>query len=148
MKRIIVSVLLLTAPLAAKEDPRLATAKSAFVEAADALSDDRPIAACLSEHLAKQMPLEIAASKESADLILRVVKGNISGDSSRSMLGSMGLAHLEARLPDGTKIWDGYENASASNKLDMRPVAEVPCLLADALADKLRQAMKKARDKK
>lgn len=50
--------------------------------------------------------------------------------------------------PDGVKLWDGYENLSADSKLEMRSASDVPCMLADALADKLRQGMRKARDKK
>jgi hypothetical protein len=134
--------------LAKEPDRRLATAKTAFVEAGDALSDDRPIAVCLGEHLTKTTPLTLAESKVSADIVLRIFKSSISGDSTRSLLGSMGLARIEAVAPDGTKLWDGYENMSSSNKLDMIKTADVPCALADALADKLRQGMRKARDKK
>lgn len=137
-----------SALLAKEPDRRLAIAKTAFVEAGDDLSDDKPIVVCLSDHLSKNTLLVLADSKASADIVLKVYKASISGDATRSMLGSMGLARMDAFAADGTKLWDGYENMSSTSKLDMIPVSAVPCALADALTDKLRQGMKKARDKK
>jgi len=133
--------------LAKDPDPRLATAQTAFVEAADRLSDDQPIAVCLADHLAKTTPLTLAESKASADIVLTVSKGKISGDSMRTLFATLGLATLTA-TSGGTKLWDGYQNLTADNPRVMPVASEVPCLIADALADKLRQGMKKARDKR
>lgn len=102
-------------PLLAKDhDRRLATAKTAFIEAGDPLSDDRPVVACLTDHLTKTTPLTVTDTKASADVVLKVYKTNISGNSMRSMFGSLGLAHLDALAPDGNDAFrlSGFRSTS------------------------------------
>lgn len=132
--------------LAAKDvDPRLATAQKAFVVASDDMSDAKPIAACLASHLSKTMPLTAVDTKADADIVLTIVKAHLPGNTARAVFGGFAGVELAATLPDGTKLWDDKATfASAENSLYL----DIPCNLADQIADKLRQAMRKAREKK
>ena len=121
----------------------------------DDLGDDRPVAACFSEHLSKMTPIEPVKTKEEADVIFRV-KAHLPSATTRVLVGMMGgtpSADLSAELPDGTKLWaDGAKLRRAigkSGKLDNSDAAKgVECGLADELLDTLRSAMRDARDKK
>jgi hypothetical protein len=111
MKHLIVAFLVavpVVPLLAAPVDPRLATPRKAYVVAIDDLGDDRPVAACVAAHLAAQTPLTVVASREEAEIVLRV-KAHLPGQSARHVLGSMGgrpSAEMVAELPDGTKLWN------------------------------------------
>jgi len=90
MLRTAVTLAMLMMPSAAmqvlaKEDPRLATAKTAFVVAKDNLGDDKPVAISLADRLAKITPLASVESKEQADLLLRV-RAHIPGTMGRGLL--------------------------------------------------------------
>ncbi len=160
MKRLIVLVALFTAvtPLLAKDpDGRLAGVRKAFVEPVDELGDDRAVAVCFAEHLHSQTPIEAVASKADADVVFRV-SSHLPSTTTKVMMGVMGgspSAHLFAELPDGTKIWDdgakyrrsmGGQGQFGSASGDTGKSIE--CGLADELANTLRDAMRKARDKK
>lgn len=149
MKTFITVLLLVGLPaivLAKDLDPRLATIRQAWVEAVDELGDDQPIAACFAEHLTRTTPLTPAASKDQAEVILRI-SAHLPGNTLRQMTGLLGTVKIEARLADGTLLWDARENISASKSLASYAALDIPCSLADGAADKLRQAMRKARDK-
>jgi hypothetical protein len=135
-------------------DPRLATARKAFIVAVDDLGDDKPVAACFSEHLSKMTPLEAVKTKEEADVVLRV-KAHLPGQSARHALGSMGgrpSADLFAELPDGTKLWnDGAKLGSGfswDKGTSIQNNQTTECAMADELINTLRDAMRKARDAK
>lgn len=130
-------------------DVRLATAKTAFVVAADDLEDDKPVAACLAERLNTTTPLTAVSSKDGADVILTVSKAKISGDSMRNLFGALGSVRLAATAPDGTKLWDGFQSLSMTTNQDVLKYsqADIACKLADVITEKLRDAMKKARGK-
>ena len=144
---LLVAVLASVVPLhAADTDRRLATVKTAYVFPADDLKDDKPVAACFAEHLTKNTPLE-AADKDSADVLLSV-KASIAGTMGRAM-GGLGAVTLIASLRDGTVLWKGFTSVSTQEPgLRAAAAGEVACQLADEIADKLRTAMRKVRDKK
>jgi len=129
-----------------RADPRIANAKHAYVMADSDSEDDREVAACLSEHLPQQTPLEIAPSKDSADLILKV-KAHITSGASRILLGSMGgtpSANLEAMLPDGTLLWSDGAKYRRGNGAAGVATNDPKCGLADGLIKSLREAVSKA----
>jgi hypothetical protein len=129
-----------------RADPRIATAKTAYVVAASDSEDDRQVASCLSDHLSQQTPLEIAPSRDSADLILKV-KAHITSGASRILLGSMGgtpSANLEALLPDGTFLWSDGAKYRRGNGAVGVAATDPKCGLADALIRSLREAVHKA----
>jgi hypothetical protein len=120
--------------------------------AVDDLGDDKPVAACFAEHLAKMTPLQVVATKEEAEIVLRV-KAHLPGQSARHALGSMGgrpSADVFAELPDGTKLWnDGAKLGSGwswDKGTSIQNNQTTECAVADELIDTLRGAMKKARD--
>lgn len=149
--RTLAFTLALSATLAAAApDKRLATATTATVVAADALSDDKPVAVCLADILEKTTAMKSLGPNESGldGIVLTVSKTSISGDSMRHLMGSLGITRLTATTPDGTKLWQGGSVLSATTKLEMIPTKDVPCALADDLTNELRKAMRKARDSK
>jgi hypothetical protein len=121
-----------TTHAADKIDPRLATVRKAWVQPVDELADeDRPVAACLADHLAHLTPIEAVKTKEQADVIFRV------GSTSTQ-------ATLTAYLPDGvTTLW--ADNTPLKARLGVVMVHRNWCGVADKLLDTLRQAMRKAR---
>jgi hypothetical protein len=129
-----------------KIDPRLATVRKAHVIAVDELAIDRPVAACFSEHLNKMTPIEIAKSKDDADVIFRIA-AHVADAGERSLARVPGAryrdlhstADIVAELPDGTKLW-------SETYLDPKYDTGIECALADDLLTVLRDAMKKARD--
>ena len=133
---------------AAPPDKRLATASKVYITPLDELEGDKPVAACLAQHLPTALPLTVVGSKEEADVVLRV-KARISGDTARKLMGALGTIQLWAVTPDGAKLWDGFTGESLVNSTALPPsVAEVPCLLADSGIEMFRKALKKARDSK
>lgn len=151
MKTIALAALLIAAvtPLyAAAPDSRLAAAKTIYVEPIDTLEGDKPVAACIAQHIPTALPLQVVDSKDGADIVLRV-KGRISGETSRKLTGSLGLVQLWAVAPDGSKLWDGFRSESNVNTPTLPPdQADVACLLADTGIELLRKGLKKARDSK
>ncbi len=150
----VVVVTLGTVTHAAQIDPRLATVRKAVVVAVDELGDDRPVAACVAEHLSKMTPLVVVQTHADADVVLRV-KAHLPGQSARHALGSMGgrpSGELFAELPDGTKLWhDGAKLGSGwswDKGTSIQNNQTTECAMADELLDTLLSAMKKARDKK
>src|ERR1700730_15307991 len=94
---LLVSVVLFmaaTSHAADRIDPRLATVRKAWVQPVDELADeDRPVAACLADHLARLTPIEAVKTKAEADVIFKV------GSTSTQ-------ATITAYLPDGaTTLW-------------------------------------------
>jgi hypothetical protein len=151
MKRVlplaIVCVCLVPSIARAKDpDPRLATVKTAWVEAVDELDDDKPVAVCMMDHLARTTPLAPAASRDAADVVL-TVKAHLPGNSMRQLTGVLGTVTLTAKLPNDTLLWSSKEDVRAGKSLAAYAAADIPCSLADGAADKLRQAMRKARGK-
>lgn len=144
---LVLAALLITTTAAAadKPDPRLATVHTAFVSALDELGDDKPVAACFAEHLSKTTPLTAVDTKTGADVLLSV-RAHLPGNTSRQLTGGLGQAWLVATLPDGTVLWKGSETLQSRESLARQKAMDVPCSLADGLADKLRQGMRKARD--
>jgi len=148
MKTSIIAILLSAVVGAAPPDPRLATAKTVYLEPIDPLEGDRPVAACIAEHLPAALPLEVVTDKASADIVLRV-KGRIAGETTRKLTGALGLVQLWAMAQDGTKLWDGFRSESTNTSVQLPPnQADVPCILADIGIELLRNGMKKARDSK
>jgi hypothetical protein len=144
---VIVAVLACALPAqAADPDPRLATAKTAFVFPVDALKDDQPIAVCFAERLEKLTPY-VAAAKADADVLLGV-SGDIAGDWGKGF-GALGAVRMIATAQDGKVLWKGGTGLTTS-EIGTRKLAgdEVACALAAEIADKLRGAMRKARGKK
>jgi len=159
MKRLMAAAIIAatcaTALSAKDADRRLATVRKAFVVPVDDLGDDRPVAACFAEHIATHTPIVAVKEKDEADVIFKV-KAHLPSATTRVMVGMMGgspSADLFAELPDGTKLWsDGAKLRRAigkAGKLEGSDAAKgVECGLADELLDTLREAMRKARDKK
>ncbi len=159
MRRVIVLVALFAvAPLQAKEpDSRLAGVRKAFVEPVDELGDDRAVAVCFADHLHAQTPIEVVTVKTDADVVFKV-SSHLPSTTTKVLVGAMGgspSAHLFAELPDGTKIWDdgakyrrsmSHQGQFGASSGDTSKSIE--CGLADELANTLRDAMRKARDKK
>jgi len=152
MKRLITAALIagLSATVLAKDpDPRLATVRKAFVEPVDELGDDQRVATCLADQVKTTPPLSLAASKDEADVVLRV-KAHLTSGASRVLLGSMGgtpSAEMEADLPDGTKLWtDGAKYRRGNGAIGLVNNAE--CGLANGLITSMLEAMRKARDSK
>ena len=154
----ILAVLVSAIPLyAADPDRRLATMRKAFVVPVDELGDDKGVATCLASHLKDLTPIEAVASKEEADVIFRV-SSHLPSTTTKVFAGPMGgspSAHLFAELPDGTKLWDDgakyrrsmmRQGAFGSSSGDTGKSIE--CGLAEELANTLRDAMRKARDRK
>jgi hypothetical protein len=134
---------------AASLDKRLATARTAFVEASDPLGDDQPISACLKERLDEGGIPSLAESKEAADIVLTISRGQIVTGFLR--FGSfLGGATVKAQLPDGTLLWENRATVSASTdgEQEQIPTGAVPCRVADEILNRLRNAMKQARDRK
>jgi len=131
---LVMSVVLLAATSHATDriDPRLATVRRAWVQPVDELADeDRPVAACLADHLARLTPIEAVKTKAEADVILRV------GSTSTQ-------ATITAYLPDGaTTLW--ADNTPLKAGFGVVMVHRNSCGLANKLLDTLRQAMRKAR---
>lgn len=141
-------IIAVTVPLtAARTDPRLAKARTAWVEPVDELDDDRGVATCFADHLSEVTPLARASTKAEADVILKV-KAHITSGASRVVLGMMGgtpSANVEAVLPNGTKIWsDGAKYRRGNGTIGIG--ADPRCGLANRLLNTLLDAMKKARD--
>jgi hypothetical protein len=157
MKRLALALAIVLSPVlatAANIDKRLATARKAYVVAIDELGDDKPVAACFIDHLAKMTPLEPVLTKEQADIVLRV-KAHLPGQTARHALGPMGgrpSADLFAELPDGTKLWnDGAKLGSGwspDRGTSIQNNETTECAIADELINTLRAAMRKARDQK
>lgn len=141
--------------LAAKVDGRLASIKKAFVVPEDDLGVDKPVAACLAEHLSSLLPIESVATKDDAEVVFKV-RANLPSATSRVMLGGMGgspSAFLTVELLDGKKLWaDGAKLRRAIGKFGKLETADgtkgVECGLADELLGTLRDAMREARGKK
>src|SRR6202163_3671384 len=133
-KALLVSVVLLapTSHAADRIDPRLATVRKAWVQPVDELADeDRPVAACLADHLARLTPIEAVKTKAEADVIFRV------GSTATR-------ATITAYLPDGsTTLWT--DNTPLKAGFGVVMVHRNSCGLANKLLDTLRQAMRKAR---
>jgi len=143
----ILAVVLASVSLSAADpDRRLATAKTAYVFPVDPLKDDQPVATCFAERLTK-LTSYAAAEKADAEILLGV-SGDISGDFKKGM-GTLGTVAIEAKAQDGTVLWKG-RTAILTSEIGTRKLAgdEVACALAAEIADKLRGAMRKARDKK
>src|SRR5580704_18496451 len=121
-----------TSYAADKIDPRLAMVRKAWIQPVDELADeDRPVAACLADHLSKLTPIEAVKSKAEADVIFRV------GSTSTQ-------ATITAYLPDGaTTLW--ADNTPLRAGFGVVMVHRNSCGLANKLLDTLRQAMRKAR---
>jgi hypothetical protein len=121
-----------TSHAADKIDPRLAMVRKAWVQPVDELADeDRPVAACLANHLARLTPIEAVKTKGEADVIFRV------GSTSTQ-------ATITAYLPDGaTALW--ADTTPLKTGFGIVMVHRNSCGLADRLLDTLRQAMRKAR---
>jgi hypothetical protein len=121
-----------TSQAADKIDPRLATVRKAWVQPVDELADeDRPVALCLADHLARLTPIEAVKTKAEADVILHV------GSTSTQ-------ATITASLPDGaTTLW--ADNTPLKTGFGIVMVRRNSCGLANKLLDTLRQAMRKAR---
>jgi len=83
---------------AEKIDPRLAIVRKAFVQSRDNVSDDQPVAACVTEHLEGIIPILSAKTREEADVVIEVHSASI---------GKHPTAKVTAALRDGTKLWDG-----------------------------------------
>jgi hypothetical protein len=139
---------------AAKIDKRLYTAKTAFVMPMDDLGDDKPVATCFAEHLAKQTSIQPTEDRASADIVIKV-KAHLPGQAARHALGAMGgrpSGHLFAEAGDGTKLWDDGAKLgsgwSASAGIFIQGNQTTECAMADELIDALRNAMRKARDSK
>jgi hypothetical protein len=140
-----------------KIDPRLAIVRKAFVVAVDDLGDDKGVATCLAAHLKDLTPIEAVTSKDDADVIFRV-SSHLPSTTTKVLVGMMGgspSAHLFAELPDGTKLWDDgakYRRSMAKQGTFGSGSGDtgkgIECGLADELANTLRDAMRKARDKK
>jgi hypothetical protein len=113
-------------------DPRLATVRKAWIQPVDELADeDRPVAACLADHLARLTPIEAVKTKAEADVILRI------GSTSTQ-------ATITAYLPDGaTTLW--ADNTPLKAGFGVVMVHRNSCGLANKLLDTLRQAMRRAR---
>ena len=131
---LVTSVVLLaaTSHAADKIDPRLAVVRKAWIQPVDELADeDRPVAACLADHLSKLTPIEAVKTKAEADVIFRV------GSTSTQ-------ATITAYLPDGTTaLWSDTTPLKAGFAVLM--VRRTSCRLANTLLDMLREAMRKAR---
>lgn len=144
MTRIAVAVvaitLLASAVLAKDPDKRLAAVRYVTVSALDPLSDDAPVAACLAKHLTAPL----TAVDRDADATLTVNNAQLPGLTSRRLFGAAGAGCLRAALGAET-LWVGCATLSAAERVQL---GDVPCAVADALADKLRRAMRKARDAK
>jgi hypothetical protein len=156
-KYVTVFVLVFSVALAASDvDRRLSAVRKAYVVAVDDLGDDVAVAACFADHLRAQTPVEVVKVKEDADVVFRV-SSHLPSTTTKVLVGVMGgspSAHLYAELPDGTKIWDdgakyrrsiGGQGKLGSSSGDTGKSIE--CGLADELANTLRDAMRKARDK-
>jgi hypothetical protein len=156
MKRIVALVMFCVGSAsslsAAKIDPRLATVTKAFIVPVNPKGDDGVIAACLVDKLPSITKVIVVATKEEADVILKV-RGNIPGAARRYAVGMMGgtpSANLEAQLPDGTKLWsDGAKNRAGTSGIVGATRAEdsIACGLADRLSNALQDAMRNARFK-
>lgn len=112
-----------------KTDPRLAAARRAFVQAADDLSDDRPVAACVSDKLNRFTPLETVKTRGEADVILTVSDANARMHPK---------GHIAATLPDGTPLWDGGSKKRGFNLIGR----DVTCAVAEDLVTNLRKVMR------
>src|ERR1044072_6802379 len=123
---------------AAPADPRFANAKTVYIEALDDLEADRPVSACLAEHLPTTLPLQVVP-KDQADIVLKV-KARITGETTRKLTGSLGYVDLTAVAPDGKKLWDGFQSEATNTSVQLPPsTADVPCLLADTGIELLRK---------
>lgn len=150
---ILLALLTIAAPSFAKVDQRLATGTKVYVKAADPLADDRPVTACFELHLPDALPLTVAAEDE-ADYTIEVT-ANIVGAKAQawgSLIGgaasvSLGSITVVASTPAG-QFWKGSERVDATSSDSKRSVADKQCALADAGINMLRNAMRKARDKK
>jgi len=114
----VASLSLTTAP----PDTRLASASKVYVIAIDDLEGDRPVAACVAQHLPTALPSTVVSTKDEADLILRV-KARLSGETTRKLTGALGLIELTALAPDGKKLWDGFRSESTSSSSATPPPA-------------------------
>ncbi len=134
---------------------RILAIKKAHVVPVDEFGPDVPISKCLAKHLTDALPMEAVATKEEADAVFKVA-GNIPSATTRVLVGMFGgtpSAHLYIEMPDGTKLWDdGAKLRRAIGRYGQLDSADgdktVECGLADELLGTLRNAMKKARDKK
>jgi hypothetical protein len=152
------SLLASTVAVAAdKIDARLHTVRKAFIVPVDELGDDKGVATCLALHLKDLTPIEAVATRDDADVIFRV-SSHLPSTTTKVLVGMMGgspSAHLYAELPDGTKLWDdGAKYRRSMMKQGQFGAGSgdtgkgIECGLADELANTLRDAMRKARDKK
>jgi len=158
MKMTCLTFVLLFLPMGAvgfadkKADPRLMTVRKAYVVPVDELSDDKVLASCVIDLIHTVTPIEAVASKNDADVVLKV-SAHIPGAGARFALGMMGgtpSAKMEAQLPDGTLLWsDGAKNRKLTGGAigAARNGDKLACGLANGLLTALRDAMGKARGK-
>jgi hypothetical protein len=116
-------------------DPRLGTAHTAWVEAADRLSDDQPVSACVSSRLTSVTSLTAAERRDTADVVL-----TISGTS----IGKHPLTKIAGSLPDGSVLWQGGSKTRGFNLVGR----DMTCVLADDVLTNLRDDMRRARDQR
>jgi len=133
---VLIAILSLSAePVSAADvvDPRLATITKAYVTAADPLSDDQPVAACVAERLSTNTPIVVVPQSE-ADAVITVIRASI---------GKHPKATYTVALTDGTMLWQGGSKTRGFNLVGRN----MTCVIADDLIGNLRNAMKKARGK-
>ena len=102
MQQVLVACLALVpmVTMAAGVDGRLAGVRKAFVAPVDDLSDDRPVAMCLADHLAAQTPITAVKTREEADVIFKV-KAHVPSATTRFMVGNSDAAKgVECGLAD------------------------------------------------
>jgi hypothetical protein len=137
----VVVLFLPVARAAVKVDPRLGTAKTAYVVPESDKNDDREVATCFGDHLPKLTPLETATSKADADIVFKV-KAHVPSVAGQALAfyGNAPSARLTAELPDGTRLWaDG-----AKKRLAFDASQSLACNLADELIKTLRDALHQA----
>lgn len=66
------------------------------------------------------------------------VRAHLAGNPSRPVAEGLGNVRVVATLRDGTKLWSGIEILRAESP-------DIPCALADGIADQLREAIRRVR---
>jgi len=140
--------------LMASVDPRLGAMTKVYVQPVDDLQDDRPVAACVVQHLPTALPLTIVETPEEADVTLKIKARRQSSGFSAALSTMNGVRVsdvITSAWIDDKAVWEGHATVRLERiqRALARPASaeEDFCQLADASIDNIRVAMRKARGK-
>jgi len=110
---------------------------------AELIGPDRQVAECLTQKLAALGPFTFPNAPDQADAVLTFTT-HLPGGASRIIGGRSPSIKAELKGTDGTVLWSG-ENKYKKSTTAWGASSDIPCGLANGLANKLVKAIQQAR---